>query len=61
MDDSRKLHYAKMALRYIYERGLEHSEKRPTWLNQTIDSAWKPIRDDVVSRNYPPHDSQVPH
>jgi len=51
----------KMALRYIYENGFEHSSKMPTWVNQCFDKAWKPVRAGRSSRDYPPHDMQLPN
>lgn len=55
-----ELELAQAALRYIYEHGLQHSTKRPTWLNQVIDMAHKPVRDGIVQRGaYPLHDMQV--
>jgi hypothetical protein len=56
-----ELEQMQMALRYIYEHGLEHSGKRPTWLNQVIDKAWRPYREGSVKAGYPPRDMQLPN
>lgn len=53
-----KTEWYEMTLRWIYENGLPEN-RRPTWVNQALDMAWKPYRDGDISRNYPHHDMQI--
>lgn len=55
-----ELEQLQMALRYIYQHGMQHSTKRPTWLNQCLDKAWRPYREGSVEPGYPPRDAQLP-